>query len=69
MKGFAKDRIALYGHIADLKEETYRNLLVTLSLIHLLQEKGLVNLDELQAKAEFLDQAGTPTLLRESPPS
>lgn len=68
MKGFAKDRITLYGHIADLKEETYRNLLVTLSLIQLLQEKGLVSLDELQTRAELLDRKGTPTLLNGCPP-
>lgn len=60
MTGSAKDRIALYGHIADLKEDMGHNLLLILSLIHVLENKGLVSPGELEAMALELDKAEHP---------
>jgi len=53
----ARDRIALYAHIADIKQDLCENLLVMSALLALLQEKGLISPDELQGKLAALDRA------------
>ena len=47
--------VDLYGHIADLKENDYKNTLAIAAIIEVLIEKGIVNKEDLLKKALQLD--------------
>jgi hypothetical protein len=47
--------VDLIGKLADLKEEHYRNTLIISAVIELLVDKGIVSLQEIEAKAAELD--------------
>jgi hypothetical protein len=47
--------VDLIGKLADLKEEHYRNTLVISAIIELLVDKGIVSIQEIEAKAIELD--------------
>lgn len=53
----AQDKIALYAHIGDIKEDLGNHWLVMAALIALLQEKGIIGSHELQMKMAALDRA------------
>ncbi|WP_054796118.1 hypothetical protein [Paenibacillus sp. tmac-D7] len=57
------DEIAWIGKLADLQDHQYRSTLLLSALMELLQEKGLLTLQELTDKAHALekqDAAGLP---------
>ncbi|MBZ4646155.1 MAG: hypothetical protein PWR27_1146 [Petroclostridium sp.] len=47
--------IEIYGHIADLKENDYKNTLAIVSIIELLIEKGVISKEDLSKKVRELD--------------
>ncbi|MEW6522338.1 MAG: hypothetical protein AB1445_01995 [Bacillota bacterium] len=52
-----QDKIALFAHIGDIKENVYASLLVISALTELLREKGIISSEELTQKMASLDQA------------
>lgn len=58
----ARETIALYATLADLKDVDYKNTLAITTLIDLLIEKGIITRDELAARAQQLDAAGEKSL-------
>ncbi|WP_338553734.1 hypothetical protein [Paenibacillus sp. KS-LC4] len=51
----AWEHVQLGAMLADLKEEHYRTVLTLSALLELLLEKGIITLEELQAKTSQLD--------------
>lgn len=58
----ARETIALYATLADLKDVDYKNTLAITTLIDLLIEKGIITRDELASRAQQLDAAGEKSL-------
>ena len=48
-------KLDMIGQIADLKEIDYKNTLAITSIIELLIEKGVLDSDEVAAKAQYLE--------------
>ena len=53
----ARDIIALYAHLGDIKEDLGNHWLVMAAVIALLQEKGIIGSYELHGKMVALDRA------------
>jgi hypothetical protein len=58
----ARETIALYATLADMKEVDYKNALAIDALIDLLIEKGVITREEMVARARRLDAAGEKSL-------
>lgn len=54
----ARNTIDFVATIADMKENTYKNMLALTSLIDLLIEKGVISAQELADRARALDASG-----------
>ncbi|SDD85761.1 hypothetical protein SAMN02799630_04140 [Paenibacillus sp. UNCCL117] len=55
------DEIAWIGKLADLQEHQYRSSLLLTAVVELLQEKGILSLQEITDKACLLEQLDTAT--------
>lgn len=54
--GTAMDIVHMAAKLGDLKDEHYRNTLALSTVIELLIDKGLLTREEVERKAEELDQ-------------
>lgn len=57
------DRIALFAHLADLKEVDYRNTLAIAALLELLIDKQMITREEIAARAQALDRLAAEDLV------
>ncbi|WP_281883339.1 hypothetical protein [Paenibacillus sp. YYML68] len=59
------EEIAWIAKLGGVQEHQYRNSLLLSAVIELLQEKGILTLEEITDKARALEQADLPAHLRQ----